>query len=43
MFPVLTALFITMYNSMKVDVLTFTFGEKFFWKATEHLKYILVG
>ena len=29
MFPVLTALFITMYNSMKVDVLTFTFGENY--------------
>lgn len=28
---------------LKVDVLTFTFGEKFFSKATEHLKYILVG
>lgn len=28
---------------LKVDVLTFTFEEKVFSKATEHLKYILVG
>ena len=27
----------------KVDVLTFTFEEKVFSKATEHLKYIFSG